>query len=177
MGHPEIRQRSRFRWKGRLAARYTVKNCSESRGEVGRGDYPPGLPVGFLFVLVFVASVEDLSAQLSYSFGASFADLARAFAGADADVLAGSRSAFAEIGSGAAGVQSRYIADRSGSAFAQAPRSLGCAFANVLAALAHVLAGAGPGGFLILIMRLRLRLGRGLILTSIRWVRGGGQAK
>src|SRR5260370_36100049 len=101
-----------------------------------------GLPVGFLFALVVVlaAPVEDLPAQLSYSLGASFADLARAFSGADPDVLTGSRSALAEIGTGVAGVQSSDIADRSGSAFAQAPRPFCCAFPSVLTALASILA-------------------------------------
>jgi hypothetical protein len=137
-----------------------------------------GSPGGFLFVLVFVlaAPVEDLPAQLSYSLGASFADLARAFSGADPNVLAGSRSAFAEIGSGVARVQSSDIADRSGGAFAQAPRPLGCACANVLTTLARVLAGAGPS-FLLLIMRPGLRLGGSLILTWIRGARGDGQAQ
>jgi hypothetical protein len=122
-----------------------------------RGTFPEsGLPVGFLFVLA--APVEDFPAQLSYSLGASFADLARAFSGADPDVLAGSRGAFAEIGSGVAGVQSSDIADRSGSAFAQAPRPLCCAFANVLTAPAHVLARAGPS-FLLILLRLVRRSG------------------
>jgi hypothetical protein len=120
--------------------------------------------------------VEYLPAQLSYSLGASFADLARAFSCADPDVLAGSRSAFAEIGRGVAGVQSSGIADRSGSAFAQAPRPLCCAFTNVLTALAHVLLGAGPN-FLVLIMRPGLRLGCSLILTWIRGARDDGQAQ
>jgi hypothetical protein len=140
-----------------------------------RGTFPEsGLPVGFLFVLA--ASVEDFPAQLSYSLGASFADLARAFSGADPDVLTGSRGAFAEIGSGVARVQSSEIAGRSGSAFAQASRPLGCAFANVLTALAHILAGAGPR-FLLFVPRLGLRPGGPLILTRIPGAREGGQAQ
>jgi hypothetical protein len=73
-------------------------------------------------------------------------------------------------------VQSSDIADRSGSAFAQAPRPLCCAFANVLTAFAHVLAGAGPS-FLVLITRAGLRLGGSLILTRIRGARDDGQAQ
>jgi hypothetical protein len=120
--------------------------------------------------------VEDFPAQLSYSLSASFADLARAFSGADPDVLTGSRGAFAEIGSGVARVQSSEIAGRSGSAFAQASRPLGCAFANVLTALAHVLAGAGPS-FLLLVLRLGLCPGGPLILMWIRGAREGGHAQ
>lgn len=94
-------------------------------------------------LLVLAAPAEDLLAQLPYSLGASFADLGRAFSGADSDVLAGTCGAFAEIGGGVARVQGHEIAGGSGSAFAQALRPFACTFANVLAALADVLAGAG----------------------------------
>jgi hypothetical protein len=120
--------------------------------------------------------VEDFSERLPYPLGASFADLARAFSGADADVLAGSRSAFAEISAGFARVQSSEITGRSGSALAQAPRSLGGTSANVLTALAHILARAGPSFLLILLRLVRrpgLRLGGPLIL---RWIRGAREA-
>jgi hypothetical protein len=140
--------------------------------------HPHSLPVGFFFELVFVfaAMVEDLAAELSYSLARSFAYLGRAFTGADPDVLAGSGSAFAEIGSGVAGVQSSGVADRSGSAFAEAGRALGCAFADVLTALADVVAGGGRS-FLVLIVRGGLRLGCSLILLRICGPRGGGQAQ
>src|SRR5260370_26690428 len=46
---------------------------------------PSILYVGILLVLAALA--EDLLAQLPYSLGASFADLARAFSGAGSDVL------------------------------------------------------------------------------------------
>ena len=124
--------------------------------------------------------MEDFPAQLSYSLSASFADLARAFSGADPDVLTGSRGAFAEIASGVARVQSSEIAGRSGGTFAQTSRTLGCAFANVLTTLAHVLAGAGPSFLLILLRLVRrsgLRLGGPLILRRIRRARSGGQAQ
>jgi hypothetical protein len=75
-----------------------------------------GLPVGLLLVLA--ASVEDFPEPLPYPLGASFADLACASSSADADVLAGSRSAFAEISAGFARVQSSEISGRSGSALA-----------------------------------------------------------
>jgi hypothetical protein len=117
-----------------------------------------GLPGGLLLLLVLAASVEDFPERLPYPFGGSFADFARSFSGADADVLAGSRSAFAEISAGLARVQSSEITGRSGSALAKAPRSLGCAFANVLTAFAHILARAGPS-FLLIVLRLVLRPG------------------
>jgi hypothetical protein len=44
-----------------------------------------GLPGGLLLLLA--ASVEDFPERLGYPFGGSFADLARSFSGADADVL------------------------------------------------------------------------------------------
>jgi hypothetical protein len=127
--------------------------------------------------------VEDFPERLSYPLAASFADFARAFSGADADVLAGSRSAFAEILAGLARVQSSEITGCSGSALAQASRALGCAFANVLTAVAHLLARAG---FLLILLRLvllrlvlrpGLRLGRPLILRWIRGVRKGGRSR
>jgi hypothetical protein len=132
-----------------------------------------GLPGG---LLLLAASVEDFPERLPYPFGGSFADLARSFSGADADVLAGSRSAFAEISAGFARVQSSEITGRSGSALAQARRSLGCAFANVLTPFAHILARAGPSFVLIvlrLVLRPGLRLGGFLIL---RWVAGRAKA-
>jgi hypothetical protein len=73
-------------------------------------------------------------------------------------------------------VQSREIAGRSGSAFAQTSGPLGCAFANVRAALAHVLAGAGPS-FLLLVLPPGLRLGGSLILTWIHGTPEGRQAQ
>jgi len=139
-----------------------------------------GLSAGLLLVLVLAASVEDFSERLPYSFGGSFADLARSFSGADADVLASSRGAFAEISAGFPRVQSSEITGRSGSALAQAPRSLGCASANVLTPLAHILARAGPSFpliLLLLILRPRLRLGGPLILRWIRAAREGGQTQ
>jgi hypothetical protein len=143
-----------------------------------KGRLSAGLLLALVFVLGFILAtpVEDFPAQLSYSLGASFANFAHAFSGADADVLAGSRNAFAGISGGVARVQSSEIAGRSGSAFAQASRALSCAFANVLTTLAHVLAGAGPG-FLVLIMRRGLRRGRSLILTWIRGSRDGGRTQ
>jgi hypothetical protein len=138
-----------------------------------------GLPVGLLLLLV-AASVEDFPGRLSYPLGASFADLARTFSGADADVLSGSRGASAEIRASFARMQSSQITGRSGSALAQAPRSLGCASANVLTALAHILARAGPGFLLILlrlVLRPGLRLGGPLILRWIRGAREGGQTQ
>jgi hypothetical protein len=139
-----------------------------------------GLPAGLLLLLVLGASVEDFPERFPYPLGASFADLARAFSGADADVLAGSRGAFAEIGAGFPRVQSSEITGRSGSALAQAPRSLGCASANVLTARAHILAGAGPSFLLILLRFVRrpgLRLGGPLILRWICGAREGGQTQ
>jgi hypothetical protein len=139
-----------------------------------------GLPGGLFLLLVLAASVEDFPERLPYPFGGSFADLARSFSDADADVLAGSRSAFAEISAGFARVQSSEITGRSGSALAQARRSLGCAFANVLTAFAHILARAGPSFVLIvlrLVLRPGLRLGGFLILRWVRGAREGGQTQ
>jgi hypothetical protein len=146
-------------------------------------DLPAGLLLLLLRLLILVASVKDFPERLSYPLAASFADFARAFSGADADVLAGSRSAFAEILAGLARVQSSEITGCSGSALAQASRALGCAFANVLTAVAHLLARAG---FLLILLRLvllrlvlrpGLRLGRPLILRWIRGVRKGGRSR
>src|SRR3981081_2740713 len=108
------------------------------------------LHVGILLVLA--APAKDLLAQLPYSPRASFADLRRAFSGADSDVLAGASGAFAEIGGGVARMQRNKIAGGSGSAFAQALRPLAGAFANVLTTLADVLAGPGLN-FLLLALR------------------------
>jgi len=133
-------------------------------------DVSPAFLVGLL-LLVLAASVDNFS----YPLGASFANLARAFSGADTDVLPGSRRAFAEISTGFARVQSCEIAGRSGSALAQAPRSLGGSFANVLTAFAHLLTRAG-GSFLILlrlVLRPGLRLDGPLILSWIRGPRKG----
>src|ERR1700732_4500473 len=70
----------------------------------GRARWVPSiLQVGVLFVLATPA--EELLAQLPYSLGASFADLGRAFSGADSDVLAGTCGALAEIAGGVARVQ------------------------------------------------------------------------
>jgi hypothetical protein len=146
-------------------------------------DLPAGLLLLRLRLLILVASVKDFPERLSYPLAASFADFARAFSGADADVLAGSRSAFAEILAGLARVQSSEITGCSGSALAQASRALGCAFADVLTAVAHLLARAG---FLLVLLRLvllrlvlrpGLRLGRPLILRWIRGVRKGGRSR
>jgi hypothetical protein len=146
-------------------------------------DLPAGLLLLLLRLLILVASVKDFPERLSYPLAASFADFARAFSGADADVLAGSRSAFAEILAGLARVQSSEITGCSGSALAQASRALGCAFADVLTAVAHLLARAG---FLLILLRLvllrlvlrpGLRLGRPLILRWIRGVRKGGRSR
>src|ERR1700678_2942484 len=141
-------------------------------------DLPAGLLLLRLRLLILVASVKDFPERLSYPLAASFADFARAFSGADADVLAGSRSAFAEILAGLARVQSSEITGCSGSALAQASRALGCAFADVLPAVAHLLARAG---FLLILLRLvlrpGLRLGRPLILRWIRGVRKGGRSR
>jgi hypothetical protein len=146
-------------------------------------DLPAGLLLLRLRLLILVASVKDFPERLSYPLAASFADFARAFSGADADVLAGSRSAFAEILAGLARVQSSEITGCSGSALAQASRALGCAFADVLTAVAHLLARAG---FLLILLRLvllrlvlrpGLRLGRPLILRWIRGVRKGGRSQ
>jgi hypothetical protein len=141
-------------------------------------DLPAGLLLLLLRLLILVASVKDFPERLSYPLAASFADFARAFSGADADVLAGSRSAFAEILAGLARVQSSEITGCSGSALAQASRALGCAFADVLTAVAHLLARAG---FLLVLLRLvlrpGLRLGRPLILRWIRGVRKGGRSR
>src|ERR1700678_4405223 len=146
-------------------------------------DLPAGLLRLWLRLLILVASVKDFPERLSYPLAASFADFARAFSGADADVLAGSRSAFAEILAGLARVQSSEITGCSGSALAQASRALGCAFADVLTAVAHLLARAG---FLLILLRLvllrlvlrpGLRLGRPLILRWIRGVRKGGRSQ
>src|ERR1700678_2867882 len=151
-------------------------------------DLPAGLLLLRLRLLILVASVKDFPERLSYPLAASFADFARAFSGADADVLAGSRSAFAEILAGLARVQSSEITGCSGSALAQASRALGCAFADVLTAVAHLLARAG---FLLVLLRLvllrlvllrlvlrpGLRLGRPLILRWIRGVRKGGRSQ
>jgi hypothetical protein len=141
-------------------------------------DLPAGLLLLLLRLLILVAFVKDFPERLSYPLAASFADFARAFSGADADVLAGSRSAFAEILAGLARVQSSEITGCSGSALAQASRALGCAFADVLTAVAHLLARAG---FLLVLLRLvlrpGLRLGRPLILRWIRGVRKGGRSR
>ena len=136
-----------------------------------KADFSPGFPVGLLILLVLVASVEDFP----YSLGASFADLARTFSGANTDVLPGSHRAFAEISAGFAGVQSSEITGRSGSALAQAPRSLGGSFANVLTAFAHLLTRAGASFLILLRLVLRpgLRLDGPLILSWIRGPRKG----
>jgi hypothetical protein len=126
---------------------------------------PSILYVGILLVLA--APAEELLAQLPYSPGASFANLGRAFSGADADVLAGTCGAFAEIGGSVARVQGNEIAGSSGSAFAQALRPLACAFANVLTALPDFLAGAWLN-LLVLALLHGLRLRGPLILRRIR---------
>jgi hypothetical protein len=100
------------------------------------------LDVGVLLVLAALA--EDFLAYFPDTLSAAFADLGRAFSGADSDVLAGTCGAFAEIGGGVARVQGNEIAGGSGSAFAQVLRPLACAFTNVLTALADFLARA-PG--------------------------------
>ena len=84
----------------------------------------PGGLIGSLvgFLLILVASVEDFLEWLPDPLGGSFSDLSRAFSGADADVLAGSRGTFAEISAGFARVHGRKITSRSGGAFTQAPR-------------------------------------------------------
>jgi hypothetical protein len=128
--------------------------------------------------------VEDLPERLLYPLGTSFADLARTFSDADADVLAGSRGAFAEISAGFAWMQSSEITGRPGAALAQASRSLCCTPANVLTSLAHILAGAGPSFLLILllillllVLRPGLGLGVSLILRWIRWARESVQTQ
>src|SRR6266403_3570364 len=119
-------------------------------------DVPSILDVGAFLVLATPA--EDLLAQLPDPPAASFADLRRAFSGADSDVLAGTCGAFAKIGCGVARMQGNKIAGGSGSALAQALRPLACAFANVLTALADFLAGAAL--ILLLLALLHgLRLG------------------
>src|SRR6266478_6092914 len=115
---------------------------------------PSILYVGILLVLATPA--KYLLAQLPYSPGAAFADLRRAFSGADS-------GAFAEIGGGVAWVQGNEISGGSGSAFAQALRPFACAFANVLTALAGFLAGAGLS-LVVLALRPGLRLRSPLIL-------------
>jgi hypothetical protein len=76
-----------------------------------------GLIAGLLLILG--ASVEDFPKRLSYPLGRSFADLARAFSGTDAKVVAGSRGTFAEISTGFARVQSSEITGGSCSTLAQ----------------------------------------------------------
>jgi hypothetical protein len=143
--------------------------------------FSPASPAGLPFLIVLPASVEDFPEWLRYPLAASFGDLARAFSGADTDVLAGSRGAFAEISAGFARVQSSQVTGRSGSALAQAPRSLGCAPANVLTAPAHLLTRARSSFLLLIRLRLVLRPGlrlRGsLILGWIRGARKGWQAQ
>src|SRR6202162_5504586 len=131
--------------------------CFRERTQSGR--CPLILHVGILLVLA--APAEDLLAEPPYSLGASFADLGRAFSGADSDVLAGTCGAFAEIGGGVARVQANEIAGGSSSALAQAFRPFACAFANILTALADLLAGTG---LLVLALRHGLRLRSSLIL-------------
>jgi len=129
-------------------------------GNVGRKDSARQsiLFVGVLLALVALAALaHDLLAQFPDTLGASFADLGRAFSGADSDFLAGACGPFTEIG-GVARVQGDEIAGSSGSAFAQAYRPLACAFANVLTALADFLTGARLDLlFLALLPGLRLR--------------------
>ena len=72
------------------------------------------------------------------------------------------------------------LPDPFGGSFADLARSLGCAFANVLTPLAHILARAGPSFVLIvlrLVLRPRLRLGGFLILRWVRGAREGGQTQ
>src|ERR1700693_2001246 len=132
------------------------------------------LHVGILLVLA--APAEDLLAQLPYSLGASFADLGRAFSGADSDVLAGTSGAFAEIAGGVARMQGNEISGGSGRAFAQALRPLACALANVLTALPDFLAGAGLN-LLVLALRRGLPLRGPLILRRIRGACKYGQTQ
>jgi hypothetical protein len=55
-------------------------------------------------ILVLAALAKNLLAQLPYSLATSFADLGRAFSGADSDVLGSASCTFAEIGGGVARV-------------------------------------------------------------------------
>ena len=135
---------------------------------------PSILYVGILLVLT--APAKYLLAQLPDSPGAAFADLGRAFSGADSDVLAGTCGAFAKIGCGVARMQGNEIASGSGSAFAQALRSLAGAFANVLATLADVLAGTGLS-LMVLALLHGLRLRGPLILRRIRGAPKCGQTQ
>jgi hypothetical protein len=137
-------------------------------------DVPSILDVGAFLVLATPA--EDLLAELPDPPAASFADLRRAFSGADSDVLAGTCGAFAKIGCGVARMQGNEIAGGSGSAFAQALRPLACAFANVLTALADFLAGAGLS-LVVLALWHGLRLRGPLILRRIRGPCNYGQTQ
>src|ERR1700676_5412886 len=122
-----------------------VRGSPTSRAfrEVGLSRRGGGMPSILHVGVLLLAPAKHLLAQLPDSPGAPFADLGRAFPGADSNVLAGPSGAFAKIGGGMAGVQGNEIASGSGSAFAQALRPLACAFANVLTALADFFAGTG----------------------------------
>jgi len=82
----------------------------------------------------------------------------------------------AEIAGGVARMQGNEIASGSGSAFAQALRSLAGAFANVLATLADVLAGTGLS-LMVLALLHGLRLRGPLILRRIGGARECGQTQ
>jgi len=86
-----------------LVLQVRVGFLDATEAAIGAGGVHSILYVGIL--LVRAALADDLLAQLPYSLGASFADLGRALAGADSDVLAGAARAFAEIGGGVARVQ------------------------------------------------------------------------
>src|ERR1700722_11247411 len=130
----------------------------------------------FRFLLVLTALAHHLLAQLAYSFGGSFANLGRAFSGANSDVLASAAGALAEIDAGLGRMQCSEIASGSCSAFAQVLRPLASAFANVLATLADFLARAGLR-VLLLVLLHRLLLGRSLILGRIRGACKCGQTQ
>src|SRR5579863_9669608 len=121
-----------------------------------------------ILVFVLAAFAQHLLPQLSYSLRSSLADFGNAFSGADTDVLARAARTFAEIGGSLARMQGSKIAGAFGSTFAQALRSLACAFANVLTTLADFLARAWLN-LLVLIRLHRLLLGSSLILGRIYW--------
>src|SRR5712692_657593 len=91
-------------------------------------------------LLTFLVLFRPLPAQLLELSAQPLADLDDAFAGTDAHVLTESDRPFAHGGPGADGVPGRKVPDASRGAFGQVHRPFGGAFADVSAALSHLLA-------------------------------------
>jgi hypothetical protein len=109
-------------------------------------------------------------------------DFASAFGGANADVLAGRSSAFADIAGGLARMQCDEVARAFANALGGCSSALGGSFANVAGAPADVATGAAlmarlPGGGLHSAGRLRRRLSLAVLTECVRAANGKYQRK